>query len=404
MNMTVTVQNSIPTIAFFLHAYQPPLPIQTLPILKRIIDNCYTPMTQLLLENPDIRLTLNINASLTELLVEYEPKIIENLTLLAESKQIEFLESAAYHPLLPLIPEKYQKLQIQLNKEINQKHLGKNYKPVGFFPPELAIDHKLLHLFFELGFKYTLTPSTSFTALTNIGIPFLRFNNQKFYLLPRNRVLSNDLAFRRFQDNTDDFVKAVAHYSEGNEFASPIVGMDFETFGEHHANYYNFLFKAFSKLRVVQLQDLVQMHEFAETDYQIKEETVRASSWSTSDDEVRANNPFPLWNHPSNSLHQLTHILMEIVDEGFNLVEILSTNDLIPYLKSQQSCQLWWESDQRLGVDIVKRAINFQVASLEQLRNLSQTQNKERSLLIEELLKVAQRIVERINMIIEFRS
>ena len=151
--MTVTIQNAVPTIAFFLHAYQPPLPIQTLPILKRIIDNCYTPVTQLLLENPDVRLTLNINASLTEMLVEHGPKVIENLLLLVESNQIEFLESAAYHPLLPLIPEKYQRLHIQLNREINAKHLGSHYKPTGFFPPDLAIDHKLLHLLTDSGFK-----------------------------------------------------------------------------------------------------------------------------------------------------------------------------------------------------------------------------------------------------------
>jgi predicted glycosyl hydrolase (DUF1957 family) len=135
-----------PTIAFFLHMYQPPIPIQTVPILKRIINNSYQPLTQKLLENPDIRMSININASLTEMLLEYEGEaVIENLKLLGESNQIEFLETASYHPILPLLEPKYQKIQIELNRKINGKVFGQSFKPRGFFPPE-----HLFPLFLEL--------------------------------------------------------------------------------------------------------------------------------------------------------------------------------------------------------------------------------------------------------------
>jgi hypothetical protein len=402
--MTVTVDpHALPTMALFLHMYQPPIPIQTFPILKRIIEKSYLPVTQGLLENSDIRLTININASLTEMLVEHSPQVLDNLILLAESNQIEFVESAAYHTILPLLPAKFQEIQIKLNNKINRKILGTKYKPIGFFPPELAVDQLLPSFLNKLGYQYCIFPSTAFPSVTSIGIPYLKFKDGKFHLLPRNRTLSNDIAFKRFS-TAEDIAKAVAMYSEGNELATPIIGMDFETFGEHHQKYEKMLFEAAKRIRCIQLQDLIHIHEFSATDFSINEGDFRASSWSTTEEDNRAQIPFPLWDYPTNSLHQLTLLLMNLLSEATNYIDNPSIDDLLPLLKSQQSCQLWWESEGRFGPDLVKRAIDFQINALATITMLANSQNGEKLATLQTLLKCAQMIVDRINKIINIRS
>ena len=127
--------------AFFLHMYQPPFPVQTPEVLDRIINNSYIPLTSEFLSSGH-RLTVNINASLTEMLENHVTgcKVIENLRQLADNQQVEFVESGAYHPILPLLTTEYIDIQIKLNHQINTKILGPSYKPVGFFPPELALN------------------------------------------------------------------------------------------------------------------------------------------------------------------------------------------------------------------------------------------------------------------------
>ena len=395
-------QQALPSMAFFLHMYQPPIPIQTIPILKRIINNSYIPLTRKLLENSNLRISININASLSEMLLEYEgEEVIDNLKLLGESNQIEFLESACYHPILPIIEPEYQKIQINLNRKLNNKIFGSSFNPKGFFPPELAVNHELPYLLKEMAYNYCIFPSTSFPSLLNIGIPYLMIDNSKFFLLPRNRTLSNDISFQKFP-SPNDFAKAVNHYSEGNELSTPIIGMDFETFGEHHKKYEDFLISSLEKIRILQLADLVQLHEFSNSDFKIISEDYVSSSWST--DSKTELIPFPLWNHPNNSLHQLTLVLMNILSEGLNYIDDKNEKQLIPFLKAQQSCQLWWESDGKFGPELVKRAIKFQITSLNNLAELTQSQSPEKVIALKMLLKIANKIVGQINKIIETKS
>jgi len=54
--------DNVPIVAV-LHAYQPPT--QDPVILDRIVNNCYLPVTNLLLEDPELKITLNTNARLS---------------------------------------------------------------------------------------------------------------------------------------------------------------------------------------------------------------------------------------------------------------------------------------------------------------------------------------------------
>lgn len=118
--------------AFLLHIYQPP--VQIAPVIKQIVKESYRPILDALREHPEAKITLNINATLTEQLDDYGFRdIIEGIATLASRDQIDFTGSGKFHPLLPLIPEPEVIRQIQLNTKTNRQYFGSVYQPKGFF-------------------------------------------------------------------------------------------------------------------------------------------------------------------------------------------------------------------------------------------------------------------------------
>jgi alpha-amylase/alpha-mannosidase (GH57 family) len=103
--------------ANFLHIYQPPT--QTEEIIRKVARESYQTIIRILEEAPNAKITLNINAVLTEQLNRRGlGEIIEGLKTLAMRGQIEFTGSAMYHPILPLIPEEEVIRQVRLNTEV----------------------------------------------------------------------------------------------------------------------------------------------------------------------------------------------------------------------------------------------------------------------------------------------
>ena len=114
----MSINHKIP-FAAVLHAYQPPT--QEANILDRIVKKCYLPVAQGLENNPELKITLNMNASLTEMLADDYLIVIEKYAELARNGQIEFLDSGAYHPILPLISQREARKQITMNRKINSR-------------------------------------------------------------------------------------------------------------------------------------------------------------------------------------------------------------------------------------------------------------------------------------------
>src|SRR3989337_1902633 len=99
--------------ATFLHIYQPPT--QTEEITRRVTDECYRKLVDILTRYPQARLTLNINACLTQQLDRFGLRdVIDGLRALAERGQVELTGSAMYHPILPLIPPSEMLRQVAL--------------------------------------------------------------------------------------------------------------------------------------------------------------------------------------------------------------------------------------------------------------------------------------------------
>lgn len=383
-------------IAFFLHMYQPPFPVQTPEVLDRIINNSYIPLTKEFIQSGH-RLTVNINASLTEMLANHEQgqQVIENLQTLANNNQIEFLESGAYHPLLPLLSLDQIDFQLKLNHYINSRLIGPGYKPRGFFPPELALNNTVAKKFSKMDYNYTLASEPTFGTVGFDRVPYFKSKGRKFFVVRRNRYLSNSIAFRSY--NTVDAVESAV-----NVGFTPVIGMDWETFGEHHADYIPFLTKILNTVKSIQVRDYIELMEQEGKIVEIALEDLKPSSWSTEPSDIDHGVPFPLWDNPTNVLHQLILTLMDILDQSMQLIE--EKDRPISFYKSQQSCQLWWCSEGRFGPGLVKRATSYQVETLKSIRNFAENFSKEKKQALDIMLGVADRLLKKINYLIEVKT
>jgi len=90
-----------------------------------------------------IELWLNTEKSIKDL----ARKTLDNLKIANEEKNIEIGISAYSHPILPMLSDDLIKAQILLDKEVVKKYIG---KPTWFWPPEGAIDQRVLKVVHEI--------------------------------------------------------------------------------------------------------------------------------------------------------------------------------------------------------------------------------------------------------------
>ncbi len=142
-------------LSLLLHIYQPPT--QEREVTKQITQDSYRLILKIL-EKTGAKITLNIPASLTEQLVRIGGEdVIRGIIALTKKKQIELTATAAYHALLPRLPEPEIKRQITLNNYLNKKILGSQiYCPDGFFPPEMAYSSKVGRVLKQHNYKWVI--------------------------------------------------------------------------------------------------------------------------------------------------------------------------------------------------------------------------------------------------------
>ena len=216
----------------FLHIYQPI--DQSKEILKKVTQESYRPLFRGLLEIPDIKINLNISGALTELLAKngFED-VIENIKKLAETGRLEFAESGMYHPFLPLLGEEEAKRQIVKNRNTNKKYFGEVYRPVCFFPPEMAYSRKVGEFISEMGYKFVILDGLSYLGGDKEPPSDRLFtikNTNKLIPIFRERRVSNCLMSALVR-NRKDFISLIKDEIKEKKYLC--TAMDGETFGHH---------------------------------------------------------------------------------------------------------------------------------------------------------------------------
>lgn len=336
----------------FLHFYQPPTQYHS--ILRKICDECYRPLVKMLLKHPSARVTININGILTELLHEHGGEdIILGMKELAAQGTLEFVDSAKYHAILPLIPEKEARRQIELNRKLNAHHFGEVYKPKGFFPPEMCYSEEVGELLADMGYEWVILSGVACSEHWPVDAVYKISTSQGDIVgLYRDDIISNKISFKNL--DASGFVSEMKNLMRGKKDAYIITAMDAETFGHHIRHWEDqFLGRAFEmiddqetkSIQVVKMSDLLKKIEIKPG------KPPFSSSWSTSREDIMRKNYYPLWKNPGNSLHDLQwehmKICFELVDEAYDLKDNegskLFSNISRKYLdEAVYSCQFWW--------------------------------------------------------------
>lgn len=366
------------------HLYQPPT--QDVQILKEINKDCYKSVFALLEKHENIKLSININTILIEMLYEYE--ILDSIDLLknlVSENKIEILGTAKFHPILPLIPEKEVKHQIYINEAVNRREFN-NWKKKGFFPPELSINSSLIKLIRELGYKFVILSGIACPEEWPYDVIYTSPNDLQLFF--RDDILSNKIAFNN--TTAEEFVNELNLVHNDKKVNNKnntyiITAMDMETFGHHIKKYeITFLDKV---LELINDEKNIVMEFISNLDqeFPISEKKIypRNSSWSTTYEDLKSNIPYPLWYHPDNNIHKFYWKLLQNMNYLMNLVDNLDSKQNWEeedyqktarwfYDQALHSCPTWWANPERgiwspnlifKGVELImKSALNAQLA------------------------------------------
>jgi alpha-amylase/alpha-mannosidase (GH57 family) len=332
--------------ANFLHIYQPPTQKEFW--IKKIANESYRPLVRGLLANPAAKITLNINAVLTELFVKHGGQdIIDGLRTLAERGQLEFTGSAKYHPFLPLMPESEIRRQIDLNTETNKKHFGSVYQPRGFFPPEMAYNRKVADVARSMGFNWLIIDELAHSGkmqsvhwdrvytLTGADDFFIFFRDRDISF----RILSAEVGVSVFSAGM--MLKTLGDRLKSDEFL--LTAMDGETFGHHRPGLDTLLFELYQVPEI----ESVTMSEIPNRI--TKRETVEPlpSTWALMRKDLEQKLPYSRWFDESNEIHQLQ---WELTNAALATIQKLSPTDpAFPAVRASldraiHSDQYWWAS------------------------------------------------------------
>ncbi len=331
--------------ANFLHFYQPPT--QKSYWVKKIANESYRKIVAGLLKNPKARLTLNINAVLVELFKRDGClDVVRDIKKLADRGQIEFTDTAKYHPFLPLLPESEIIRQIKLNHATNKKYFGKSYNPTGLFPTEMGYAPKIAKVAQKLGYRWIIMDELAHPDHKNIShdtIYHLKGDEKlSFFFRERDvsfRILSAQVGVSVFSSKM--LVNLLGKRLQQKNFL--VTAMDGETFGHHRPGLEQLLFDLYKvpQIKSVTLSEL--------NDVFTKREGIvpHSSSWALMQRDIEQNTPFSRWNDKNNEIHQAQWQLTNMA--------IKSVNNLNPKSKkypsirkaldrSLHSDQYWWAS------------------------------------------------------------
>ncbi|MFO8058574.1 MAG: alpha-amylase/4-alpha-glucanotransferase domain-containing protein [bacterium] len=143
---------------FAVHAHQPVGNFDW--VFEKACNSSYRPFLETLQEFPDLKVAVHYSGSLLEWIESNDPGHVELLKGLVERGQVEILGGAFYEPILPSIPERDARAQIESYSNHLEELFG--MRPRGIWLAERVWDPCLPRLLSGLGVDYTLVDDTHF--------------------------------------------------------------------------------------------------------------------------------------------------------------------------------------------------------------------------------------------------
>ncbi len=354
--------------ANLLHIYQPPG--QKKEIVDKVVSESYDRILGVLESHGRIKISLNICASLTQQLCDFGyQNIVARIKKLAEEGRIELVGSAAYHPILPFLPEREILRQIDLNEEINRKYFGPVWKPQGFFLPEMAYSKRTAKIIRQKGYQWIVLDEIAYQG--SIGrAGFDRtyklnfFFNKNLKVIFRNRGLSATF-FTDWLDSIDKFFLAVKKDGRSNEFL--ITAFDGENLGHHQKHLVDIWTQISLDPRITTV-NYSQYLGFLKPEKSIAINPLN-SSWATESEDLKNKNFYPLWSDPDNQIHKnfrkITNMVLKTVYKSVNDQNYETARGVLDKALFSDPC--WWASARpwwgpgmiELGVDYFSEIVSL---------------------------------------------
>lgn len=374
----------------FLHIYQPPT--TDAHTIKEATESSYLRIIRALEEHPKTKFTINISGCLIPRWEELGYiDLIKRIERLIKKGQIELVGSAAYHPILPLIPIKEAKKQIKENEQILKKYFGKNIKLRGFFLPEMAYGEEVARLIKKLGYKWIIMDKISIAG----SIKNIDFNS-----VYKDKNSGLDVVFRSEELSKSYVPDAILQLIKiGKKNQLIITATDGELYGLRHVDHT----AEFEKLLKYNKLKTHTVSKFITGRKKRTAMILRPSSWESTEQELKKRQPYALWKNKKNKIQKK---LWGLADFAYRTVENHSDDENYTWAKwhlsrGLSSCTFWWASarDFRLfgsiswGPDEIERGANELIRAI---RTLEKETTRKTKIKAEKLyIKIKQMVWEK---------
>lgn len=328
-------------VALLLHFYQPWWQFPN--VLAKVASECYRPILEIVEKMPGFCFSANINYSLIELLDGGHDDIVSGFKDFSENGKIELLGSTAYHPIMPLIPQNMQMVQMIADTQLKRALWGIERNCGGIFLPEMAWSQGILPNLKACGYKWTVIDDTAFACqYGKRNVPYNRISSlQGFKVFLRSNYWSNMIAYDKigFQEFRDKMGYEMSDWA-GNNPAYLFLSLDAETFGHHHPGLIeNFLKPILEDWGGGGKRILAPIEEIGRSFPAWDLIKIEDGSWATTEDDYYFDNPYPFWNSKTNPHHQNLWRLVNIALEHREKFGAAWN-----CLKAVSSCGWWWIS------------------------------------------------------------
>lgn len=213
-------------------------------IFQKVAEKCYLPATrmfsELISKHPDFKITLSMSGVFLEQAELYRPEVIRALQELLdagkEGRRVEILDETHYHSLASLFtdPKKEEfRDQVSLHRDTICKIFG--VRPTSFRNTELMYNNHIADVVHEMGYQAILCEKRDDMFMKgNQPISpnaVFKATGSDLIVLPRNRDLSDDVAYRfpHHPISPEEYAAYIARI----DGESVMMGYDFEHIGEH---------------------------------------------------------------------------------------------------------------------------------------------------------------------------
>ncbi len=213
-------------------------------VFQKVAEKCYLPATRMFTElieaYPGFKVTLSMSGIFLEQAERYEPTLIRALQDLLdagqERGQVEYLDETYYHSLTSLFadPEKKEfRDQVSLHREKMRSIFG--LFPTSFRNTELMYNNHIADVVDDMKYAAMLCEKRD-DMFMNGDSPIspnavFRARGSNLIVIPRNRELSDDIAYRfPISPISPDVYAAFLAKIDGE---AVLLGFDYEHIGEH---------------------------------------------------------------------------------------------------------------------------------------------------------------------------